>query len=74
MGGRPGVDFQRQKSWNAWRCHRVKVAGCTTTRAWRQSNQRASQTRARRVAAVARRGVTFLVQRQLFAQKEVFWG
>jgi hypothetical protein len=59
MDGHPGVDFQRQKRRNPWRCQRRKVSGCTTARASRQLNQRASQTRARRVGAVVRRGVTW---------------
>jgi hypothetical protein len=33
-----------------------KVYGCTITKAWRQLHQRASQTRALRVALVTRRG------------------
>jgi hypothetical protein len=35
---------------------RVKVSGCTIRKADRQSNQRESQTKAMRVALVARRG------------------
>src|SRR5262245_41115104 len=59
MGGRPGVDCHRQNSRNPWRCQRLSVAGCTAAKAWRQSNQRQSQTRAIRVAWVARRGLMF---------------
>src|SRR3954462_16003317 len=42
-GGLPtGLDFQRQKRWNALRCQPIKVAGLTISNALRQSNQRAS--------------------------------
>src|SRR3954462_1893786 len=42
-GGLPtGLDFQRQKRRNAWRCQPIKVAGLTIINAPRQSNQRAS--------------------------------
>ena len=34
------VDFQRQNSRNPSRCQRVKVSGCTTAKACRQSNHR----------------------------------
>jgi len=38
-GGSSGVDFHRQHRWNL-ASHRIKVAGCTMTKAFRQSNQR----------------------------------
>src|SRR4051794_12154708 len=42
-GGLPtGLDFQRQKRRNAWRCQPIKVAGLTISNALRQSNKRAS--------------------------------
>jgi hypothetical protein len=32
IAGRPGVrDFQRQNSWNPFRCHRISVSGFTIT-------------------------------------------
>src|SRR5215831_12995820 len=59
IGGRPGVDFQRQKSRNPWQCQRRNVSGCTTAKAARQSNQRASQTKIKQAAAVVRRSLTW---------------
>ena len=43
-------------------------------KAWRQSNQRASQTRAKTgsIGGTSRFDVALLIQGQLFAQKEVF--
>ena len=58
IGGRPRRDFHRQNRRNPWRCQRSNVAGCTMTNAWRQSNQRASQVRAMRMAFVACCGFT----------------
>jgi hypothetical protein len=57
INGRPARDFHRQNNRNPWRCRRRNVAGWTTANAWRQSNPRASQTRVKRAASVARRGL-----------------
>ena len=72
--GRPGRDFQRQNSRNPWRCQRINVAGCTMAKAWRQSNQRAEpdQGEAGRSGGTLGLDVAFLIQGQLFTQKEVF--
>jgi hypothetical protein len=58
-GGRPRRDVHRHHTRNPWRCQRIKVCGCTMVRACRQSNQRASTVIGRRVAVVARLGLTF---------------
>jgi len=50
-GGRPGVDFHRQHMVEPLAdATGVKVAGCTMTKACRQSNQRGINGKARRVA------------------------
>jgi hypothetical protein len=52
IAGRPtGLDFQRQKRRNAVRCHPIKVAGLTITKALRQSKKRASLDKTNRSAA-----------------------
>ena len=58
MGGRPGRDLQRQNSRQPARCQRTIVFGRTTITHDRQSHNRESQTRLRRVATSMRRGFT----------------
>jgi hypothetical protein len=57
-GGRPGRDLQRQNSRQPARCQRTIVFGRTTITHDRQSHNRESQARLRRVAASTRRGFT----------------
>jgi hypothetical protein len=51
----------------------MKVLGVTTVNALRQSNQRLSHRRVKRVEWEVRRGLdsAFLVERELFAQEEI---
>ena len=58
MGGRPGRDLQRQNSRQPARCQRTIVFGRTTITHDRQSHNRESQARLKRVAASMRRGFT----------------
>ena len=58
MGGRPGRDLWRQNSRQPARCHRTIVSGRTTITHDRQSHNRESQARLKRVAASMRRGLT----------------
>ena len=55
-GGRPGRDLNRHSSLHPARCHRIIVAGRTTTRALRHSNSLASTAKLTRLAGSRRRG------------------
>ncbi len=56
IGGRPGFDFQCQRSRNPARCQRINVFGWTTTSASRQLNNLESKANVMRVAGSIRRG------------------
>ncbi len=58
IGGRPGLDLQRQNRRQLARCQRINVSGRTTTKAPRQSNIRESNASDTRVAASTRLGLT----------------
>jgi hypothetical protein len=58
IGGRPGRDFSRQKSFQPARCQRIIVSGRTTTRASRQSKSRESNASEIRVTGSTRRDLT----------------
>ena len=58
IGGRPGLDLQRQNRRHPARCQRINVSGRTTTRASRQSKSRESNASDTRVAASTRLGFT----------------
>ena len=58
IGGGPRRDFTRHSSLQPARCQRIMVAGCTTTKAPRQSNNLERSARLMRVPASILRGFT----------------
>src|SRR5262249_40693226 len=54
-----GLDFQRQNSWNPWRCQRMSVGALTFTSASRHGNMRLRVAINQRVESLARRGLTW---------------